>query len=151
MMWSQCSNPPMGYVYKLFFNPHPGLLTISGSSSSNKNKGQWPLAKYTHAVLDLLAAAIGPVKSDRALSDNPVKSDRASQSNNNEGLGYSPLNFIWMESVPFPLRNDLAVNQVGLLTIPSSLTDRSAAYINQTVNTSWLSLYDILTIYINTM
>ena len=57
-----------------------------------------------------MVAATGPVKSDRAQSDSPVKSDRAQSIS--EGLGYSPDNFIWMESVPFPLRNDLAVNQV---------------------------------------
>ena len=97
-------------------------FSISGSSSSSSSsrsstqiKGQWPLAKYTRAVLDLLAAATGPVKSNRTQSDRPVNSHRAPQSTDTS-MGYSSDDFIWMESVPFPLRNDLAVNQVRLLT-----------------------------------
>ena len=102
----------MFFVFALIISGSTSGSTSGASRSSTQIKGQWPLAKYTRAVLDLLAAATGPVKSNRAQSDSPVKFDRASQSTDT-GMGYSSDDFIWMESVPFPLRNDLAVNQVG--------------------------------------
>ena len=50
------------------------------SGGLTEGMGQWPIAKYTRAVLNLMAAATGSVKSDRAQSNSPVKTDHV-QSN----------------------------------------------------------------------